>query len=77
MICPFLIRSLIADYCLTGVITGFVGAVGNLGGIIMAIIFRFTGNYPKSIWIIGIFYVAINVSLCWIKPLPKGQIGGR
>jgi len=61
-----------------GVVSGFTGACGNLGGIVFAIIFRYQGkDWPKAFWIIGVVVIAINVALCWIKPIPKGQIGGR
>ncbi|TID14238.1 nitrate transporter [Venturia nashicola] len=66
-----------------GVVSGFTGACGNLGGIIFAIIFRFTttktgaSNFPKVFWIIGIITIAMNIAVSWIKPIPKGQLGGR
>lgn len=61
-----------------GVVSGFTGACGNLGGIIFAIIFRYEGtNYAQAIWIIGVIAIAINLAVCWIPPIPKGQIGGR
>lgn len=61
-----------------GIVSGVTGAAGNLGGIVFAIIFRYIpGQYSKVIWIIGIMTAGINLALCWIKPIPKGQIGGR
>lgn len=61
-----------------GVVSGFTGASGNFGGIIFAIIFRYNGkNYGKVFWIIGVMTIAINLAVSWIKPIPKGQIGGR
>ncbi|KAK5107176.1 hypothetical protein LTR62_001670 [Meristemomyces frigidus] len=61
-----------------GVVSGFTGACGNLGGIIFAIVFRYNYSaYHKSLWIIGTMAIAINLAVCWIKPIPKGQIGGR
>lgn len=61
-----------------GVVSGFTGACGNLGGIIFAIIFRFnTPDYAKAIWIIGAIIIGLNVLVCWIPPVPKRQIGGR
>ncbi|KAF2459289.1 major facilitator superfamily domain-containing protein [Lineolata rhizophorae] len=60
-----------------GIVSGLVGASGNLGGVIFAVIFRFTGNYHQGIWIIGVFFIAINLAVSWIRPIPKGQIGGR
>lgn len=61
-----------------GIISGVTGATGNLGGIIFAIIFRYLGkDYGKAFWIIGVMTIAINLAVCWIRPIPKGQIGGR
>lgn len=61
-----------------GIISGCTGAAGNLGGIIFAIIFRYNGkNYGKVFWIIGVITIAINLGLSWIRPIPKGQIGGH
>lgn len=60
-----------------GVVSGFTGACGNLGGVIFAVIFREVADYAKSLWIIGIIVICINVLVCWIPPIPKGQIGGR
>ena len=65
-----------------GIVSGVTGATGNLGGIIFAIIFRFdvTGkvsHYGRSLWIIGIIMMGINIAVSWIRPVPKGQIGGR
>ena len=65
-----------------GIVSGVTGAAGNLGGIVFAIIFRFdvtgmTSHYGKTFWIIGIITIAMNLAVCWIRPIPKGQIGGR
>lgn len=61
-----------------GVVSGFVGACGNLGGIFFAIAFRYNGtDYAKTMWIIGICTIALNLAVCWIPPIPRGQIGGR
>jgi len=61
-----------------GVVSGVTGASGNLGGIIFAIVFRYnTGHTGRAMWIIGTIIMAINVAVCWIRPIPKGQIGGR
>ncbi|KAF8470664.1 major facilitator superfamily domain-containing protein [Kalaharituber pfeilii] len=61
-----------------GILSGFVGATGNLGGVIFALIFRFNGtNYSRVIWIIGVICVAVNIGISWIRVIPKGQIGGR
>ena len=61
-----------------GVVSGFTGAMGNFGGIIFAIIFRYNvKSYARSFWIIGIIAMVVNVAVSWIRPVPKGQIGGR
>jgi MFS transporter, NNP family, nitrate/nitrite transporter len=61
-----------------GVVSGITGASGNFGGIIFAIIFRYNGtNYAKVFWIIGVIGIAMNLAVCWIRPIPKGQIGGH
>ncbi|KAL8715835.1 MAG: hypothetical protein Q9220_000502 [cf. Caloplaca sp. 1 TL-2023] len=61
-----------------GIVSGCTGASGNLGGIVFAIIFRYNNkNYGKVFWIIGIMTIGINLALSWIRPIPKGQIGGR
>ena len=60
-----------------GVVSGFTGACGNLGGIVFAIIFRYGSSYGTSIWIIGAIVIGINVAVSWIKPVPTGQVGGR
>ena len=61
-----------------GIVSGCTGASGNLGGIIFAIIFRYQGkDYARVFWIIGVITIAINLSLSWIRPIPKGQIGGH
>lgn len=61
-----------------GILSGIIGATGNLGGIIFAIIFRYNGkNYAKVIWIIGAISIGVNVAVSWIRPVPKRQIGGQ
>lgn len=61
-----------------GVVSGFTGAFGNLGGIIYAIVFRYNGtNYAKSFIIIGAMSIGMNLPGLLIKPFPKGQIGGH
>ncbi|KAJ6518254.1 nitrate/nitrite porter [Mycena vitilis] len=52
-----------------GVMTGIVGAMGNLGGIFFALIFRFQTASGKAFWIIGVISMAINVVLIFI-PVP-------
>jgi NNP family nitrate/nitrite transporter-like MFS transporter len=65
-----------------GLVSGVVGASGNLGGIIFAIIFRYsidgkTTLYGQSFLTIGAIMMGMGVLTAWIKPIPKGQIGGR
>ncbi|KAF2126267.1 nitrate transporter-like protein [Dothidotthia symphoricarpi CBS 119687] len=61
-----------------GILSGIVGASGNFGGIIFAIIFRYHGkNYAQVFWIIGIIVIILNTAFMWVRPIPKGQIGGR
>ncbi|KUJ10774.1 nitrate transporter [Mollisia scopiformis] len=61
-----------------GILSGIVGASGNFGGIIFAIIFRYNGvHYAKTIWIIGTISICVNLAISWIRPIPKKQIGGQ
>jgi NNP family nitrate/nitrite transporter-like MFS transporter len=79
-----------------GIMSGTVGATGNLGGVIFAILFRYHhADYATSVsvdaclccgrlllmcfqfWIMGVIIMALNLSVCWIPPVPKGQISGR
>ncbi|ORY72909.1 major facilitator superfamily domain-containing protein [Leucosporidium creatinivorum] len=39
---------------INGVLSGLVGASGNLGGLLFSVGFRFTGSYARGIWIIGV-----------------------
>ena len=59
-----------------GIVSGFVGASGNFGGIIFAVIFL-NFDHSKSFWIIGTMVIVLNLLVCWIRPIPKGQVGGR
>lgn len=61
-----------------GVVSGFTGAMGNLGGIVFAIIFRYNGkNYGKVFYIIGAIVIGINVAVSWIRPVAKKPVGAR
>jgi NNP family nitrate/nitrite transporter-like MFS transporter len=61
-----------------GIVSGVTGAAGNLGGIVFAIIFRVeVKNYAKAFYIIGAICIGVNVALSWIRPIPRGQIGGH
>ncbi|KAJ7159435.1 nitrate/nitrite porter [Mycena filopes] len=46
-----------------GVMTGIVGAFGNLGGIVFALVFRFQTARARAFWIIGVISIAVNVLL--------------
>ncbi|KAL1969381.1 hypothetical protein VTN77DRAFT_9574 [Rasamsonia byssochlamydoides] len=55
-----------------GIVSGLVGASGNLGGIIFAIVFRYNGvYYGRSSWIMGVICVGVFVAQSWIRPIPK------
>lgn len=66
-----------------GIVSGVVGAAGNLGGIVFAIIFRFSltakaaTDYGKAFYTIGAIVIGLNILFCWVPPVPKHQIGGR
>ena len=61
-----------------GLITGVTGAAGDLGGILFLLIARYSGErYGRVLWITGLICVALNIAVSWIRPLPKGQLGGR
>lgn len=60
-----------ANFICAGIVSGTVGAAGNLGGIIFSIIFRYNGtHYDRSIWIIGVICIVVNMSVFWIRPVP-------
>lgn len=63
-----------------GILSGLTGAAGNLGGVVFAIIFRFMNHgedFAMGFWVIGIMHIGLNLAVCWIPPLPKGQVGGH
>ena len=61
-----------------GIITGLTGAAGDLGGIVFLLIARYSGNdYARVFWIVGVFSIGGNLLVSWIRPIPKGQLGGR
>lgn len=61
-----------------GIVAGVTGAAGNLGGIVFAVVFRYLGSdYARCFWIIGVVHVVLNGAVAWIRPVPKGQVGGR
>ncbi|KAK7682148.1 hypothetical protein QCA50_014735 [Cerrena zonata] len=54
-----------------GFMSGFVGAMGNLGGIIFALIFRFQSRpFGKAFWVSGVVAAVINILLA-VVPVPK------
>ncbi|KAG6109680.1 hypothetical protein E4U14_003132 [Claviceps sp. LM454 group G7] len=63
-----------------GILSGITGAGGNVGGVVFAVIFRFMDHgkgYGRSLWIIGVVHIALNLGVAWIPPLPRGQRGGK
>ncbi|BDD59811.1 hypothetical protein MPDQ_003839 [Monascus purpureus] len=55
-----------------GIVSGIVGGMGNFGGIIFAIVFRYNGvQYGRSFWIIGVICIGINVLFSWTRPGSK------
>lgn len=55
-----------------GVMTGIVGAFGNVGGICFALIFRFSPlqSYSQAWWISGIFAMVVNGLIGFLR-VPK------
>ena len=63
---------------ITGLITGVTGAAGDLGGIVFLLINRYSGtDYGRVFWTVGGITLAGNLLVSWIRPIPKGQLGGR
>ncbi|KAK2736728.1 hypothetical protein FQN57_000576 [Myotisia sp. PD_48] len=62
-----------------GIVSGLVGAFGNLGGILFSVVFRYynSTDLHQSLWIIGAISLAINIATSWVAPIPESQIGGR
>lgn len=63
-----------------GVISGITGAGGNLGGVVFSVVFRFMDggvDYAKGFWVMGIIILGLNLSLSWVRPIPRGQVGGK
>lgn len=74
----FFDRYLVKADSIAGLITGVTGAAGDLGGIVFLLIHRYSDtNYAKVFWLVGIITIAGNVLVSWIRPIPKGQLGGR
>ncbi|PNY25701.1 Nitrate transporter, partial [Tolypocladium capitatum] len=63
-----------------GILSGLTGGGGNLGGVVFAVIFRFMDHgtgYDTAFWVIGAIHITMNLAVCWIPPLPRGQVGGH
>ncbi|KAI9658878.1 MAG: hypothetical protein M1829_006619 [Trizodia sp. TS-e1964] len=61
----------------TGIVTGIVGAAGNLGGIVFAIVFRYLGvNYHVALIVMGALTIILNMVTYRKQTIPKLQIGG-
>ncbi|KAL4744454.1 hypothetical protein BDW72DRAFT_188458 [Aspergillus terricola var. indicus] len=55
-----------------GIVSGIVGGMGNFGGIIFAIVFRYNGTqYHRSLWIIGFIILGCTLIFSWVRPVPK------
>ncbi|KAL4884506.1 major facilitator superfamily domain-containing protein [Aspergillus karnatakaensis] len=55
-----------------GIVSGIVGGMGNFGGIIFAIVFRYNGTqYHRALWIIGFIMLGITLLFSWVRPVPK------
>ncbi|GBE78767.1 Nitrate transporter [Sparassis crispa] len=51
-----------------GMMSGVVGAMGNLGGVLFALVFRFQPiPYGKAFWIVGIVTVGVNAVLLPVR----------
>ncbi|CAK7231853.1 hypothetical protein SCUCBS95973_008062 [Sporothrix curviconia] len=74
-----------------GIVSGLAGAAGNVGGVLFSVVFRFVTivdvdsdtviprlmDYGRTLWIIGVVHIAVNLAVCWIPPIPRNQIGGH
>ncbi|KAL2840326.1 major facilitator superfamily domain-containing protein [Aspergillus pseudodeflectus] len=57
-----------------GIVSGIVGGMGNFGGIIFAIVFRYNGTqYHKALWIIGFIILGITLLFSWVRPVPRNN----
>ncbi|KAL4989480.1 major facilitator superfamily domain-containing protein [Aspergillus falconensis] len=55
-----------------GIVSGIVGGMGNFGGIIFAIIFRYNGTeYHRALWIIGFIVLGCTLLFSWVRPVPR------
>ncbi|KAL2834049.1 major facilitator superfamily domain-containing protein [Aspergillus pseudoustus] len=57
-----------------GIVSGIVGGMGNFGGIIFAIVFRYNGmQYHRALWIIGFIILGITLLCSWVRPVPRNN----
>ncbi|KAL4972658.1 major facilitator superfamily domain-containing protein [Aspergillus desertorum] len=55
-----------------GIVSGIVGGMGNFGGIIFAIVFRYNGTqYHRALWIIGFIVLGSTLLFSWVRPVPR------
>jgi NNP family nitrate/nitrite transporter-like MFS transporter len=54
-----------------GLVSGMVGATGNLGGIIFGLVFRFTDGMFNSMWICGIIILVFHLVIIGIPIQPN------
>ncbi|KAL4999352.1 major facilitator superfamily domain-containing protein [Aspergillus recurvatus] len=55
-----------------GIVSGIVGGMGNFGGIIFAIVFRYNGTqYHRAFWIIGFIVLGCTLLFSWVRPVPR------
>ncbi|KAL6237120.1 hypothetical protein BDW75DRAFT_228930 [Aspergillus navahoensis] len=55
-----------------GIVSGIVGGMGNFGGIIFAIVFRYNGTqYHRALWIIGFIALGCTLLFSWVRPVPR------
>lgn len=58
-----------------GLVSGVVGAFGNLGGIIFGLVFRYNHlDYTKSMWISGLIILGFHLLVIWIPVKPVRKI---
>jgi NNP family nitrate/nitrite transporter-like MFS transporter len=57
-----------------GTVAGIVGAGGNVGAILMGMVFKIEGfTYQTGLFLIGVFIVVISISAFFIEPLFAGK----
>lgn len=74
----------------SGIVAGLTGAAGNIGGVLLSIVFRFTTttttttphgtavpDCARAFEIISVIHIGVNLAISWIPPIPKNQVGGH